>query len=194
MWKVLGRDEWGKITIALLQSALQQGTYDKYGSILRSFFKFCEVFYIDPLSATSVDIARYLAWLGKRGTIAATSLQFYLSAINRYLQDHARPPIALGPLVSGVRKGIENNQEDTDPHPKRVPLPAPVAGAILELAEQLLRSIRVQSDHRVPLLLASVATITSYMFFSGGECSACAHAADLVVSYNHITLLLRNEE
>ncbi len=90
-----------------------------------------------------MDIARYLAWLGERGTIAADNLQPYWSAINRFLQDHARPPVAPGPLVAGVRKGLANSQEDTAPLPDRVPLPAPVAYAILELAEQLLSSIRV---------------------------------------------------
>ncbi len=69
----------------MYKSALQQGTYDNYGSNLRSFFKFCEVFYIEPLSSTPVNIARYLAWLGERGTIDADSLQPYLSAINKYL-------------------------------------------------------------------------------------------------------------
>ncbi len=90
-----------------------------------------------------MDIARYLAWLGEIGTIAADSLQPYLSAINKFLQDHARPPVALGPLVAGVRKVLANSQEDTAHLPDRVPLPAPVAYAILKLAEQLLSSIRV---------------------------------------------------
>ncbi len=67
------------------------------------------MFQLTPLEATPVDIARYLAWLGQRGTIAADSLQPYLSAINRYLQDHARAPVALGPLVAGVRKGLANS-------------------------------------------------------------------------------------
>ncbi len=65
---------------------------------------------------------------------------------------------------------------------------------MLELAEHLLSSIRNQSDHRVPLLRAAVATIAAYMFFNRGQCSACAHAGDLVVSDDHVTLLLRNKK
>ncbi len=73
-------------------------------------------------------------------------------------------------------------------------MPAPVAYAILELAERLLASIRVHLDHRVPLLRASVATIAAYVFFNRGKCSACAHTGDLVVSNTRITVLLRKEK
>ncbi len=58
----------------------------------------------------------------------------YLYAISRLLLDHALPPDALGPLVTGVRKGLSNRQEDSQPRPQRLPLPAPIALAILELA------------------------------------------------------------
>jgi hypothetical protein len=62
----------------------------------------------------------------------------YLSAINMFLQDHARPPVALGPLVSGERKGLEKCQRDASPTPECLPLPAPVALSILEGAEYML--------------------------------------------------------
>jgi len=84
----------------------------------------------------------YITWLGIRGTVAATSLQPYLSFINKFLQDHALPPVALGPLVPGVDKGLDNCQEDLDPLPQRLPLPAPVALEILELAESLQLSVQ----------------------------------------------------
>ncbi len=116
-----------------------------------------------------MDVARYLAWLGEKGTIAANNLQPYLTTINKFLQDHALPPVALGPLVSGVRRGLTNSQEDSTPLLERMPLPAQVVCAILELAEHLLRSVRSQADPRVTLLRAACATITSYMFFNRGE-------------------------
>ncbi len=85
MGKVFGTDHLGRDATTMFQSALQEDTYENYGSNMRSLISFCEVFQINPLEATPVDIARYLAWLGKRGTIAAGNLQPYLSAINRYL-------------------------------------------------------------------------------------------------------------
>ena len=105
----------GAQALALFKSSLQPGTQRNYGAILARFFELCELNAIVPLEIFPMDIARYIAWLGERGTVAATSMQPYLSAINKFLQDHARPPVALGPLVSGVRKGLEKCQRDSTP-------------------------------------------------------------------------------
>jgi hypothetical protein len=75
----------GRLATSLFQSALSTGTKGNYDSNLGSYFSFCEEFLLDPLGVGPIDIARYLAWLGKRGTIAAGSLKPYLSAINRLL-------------------------------------------------------------------------------------------------------------
>jgi hypothetical protein len=118
---------------------------------------------------------RYIACLGLRGTVSATSLTPYLSAINSFLQDHALPPVALGPIVAGVRKGLMNCQTDTAPLLERLPLPAPIALAILELGEQLLTETTWKpKDPIMPELRATIASIASYVFFNRGECSACA--------------------
>ena len=62
-----------------------------------------------------------------RGTVAATSLQPYLSAINRFLKDHGvAPAVALGPLVANVRAGLRNSQVSLQPSAPRVPLRAKV--------------------------------------------------------------------
>ncbi len=49
-------------------------------------------------------------------------------------------------------------------------------------------------DPDLPLLRAAVATVTAYVFFNRGECSACANAQDVVVNETHIILLLRHEK
>ena len=63
--------------------------------------------------------------------MAAESLEPYLPIINTLLLDHALPPVALGPLVTGDRKGLANCQEDFEPRPQRMPMSASVALAIL---------------------------------------------------------------
>jgi hypothetical protein len=141
-----------------------------------------------------VDVARYVAWLGLRGTVAADSLQPYLSAVNRFLTDHALPPVALGPLVSGVRKGLANSQEDIAPLPERLALPAQVVLDVLRLAETLLDMGLHRADPQASLLRAAVATIATYTFFNRGECGTAALTGDLVVTKAHITLLLREEK
>eukprot|EP00873_Tetraselmis_striata_P038086 jgi/Tetstr1/458350/TSEL_044789.t1 len=50
--------------------------------------------------------ARYVTGLGNLGTIKASSLQPYLSAVNHFFKDHGREPMALGNLVSRARKGL----------------------------------------------------------------------------------------
>jgi len=61
MKQVLGEDDLGQIESSLFHSALTSGTYVHYSSNLTGFFKFCDVFLIDPLQVTPVDIARYIA-------------------------------------------------------------------------------------------------------------------------------------
>jgi site-specific recombinase XerD len=55
---------------------------------MRQFAAFCHEKNIHPLQATTQSIVRYTAWLGLQGTIAATSLQQYYSAINKFFRDH----------------------------------------------------------------------------------------------------------
>jgi hypothetical protein len=96
---MFGEDELGRLATFLFQSALTTGTNRNYGSNLSSFYKFCDYFLLNPLAVSPVDIARHIAWLGQRGTVAADILQPYLSAINKLLLDHALPPVTLGPLA-----------------------------------------------------------------------------------------------
>ncbi len=70
-----------------------------------------------------------------------------------------------------------------------------MALAILDLAERLLPTVHWDCrDPKLMLMRASVATITAYLFFSRGECSARALVSDIIVNDTHITLLLRKEK
>ena len=73
--------------------------------------------------------------------------------------------------------------------PERLPLPAPVAMFILEGAEHMPPLVQWDPlDPRLQLLRASIAFISSYIFFNRGECSAICLAEDMVVTIDHITL------
>jgi len=141
MKAVFGDDELREAITILFQSATTKGTDQNYTSNLKSNFEFCSISLLDPQKVSPIDIAWYITWLRKRGTVATASLQPYLSSINKFLQGHALHPVAIGPLVLGVRIGLENCQEDLDPLPQRLPLPAPVALEILELTESLQLSV-----------------------------------------------------
>jgi len=100
MKTVFGEDGLGEATTNLFQTATTKGTGQRYTSILQSFFEFCDIALLDFKKVSSIDIVWYIAWLGKRETVVVASLQPYLPSINKYLQDDALPPVALGPLVS----------------------------------------------------------------------------------------------
>jgi ADP-heptose:LPS heptosyltransferase len=51
-------------------------------------------------------MARYIAWIGERGTIKATSLHPYLKAVIGFFKDHGAEPVAQGDLVAKVRRGL----------------------------------------------------------------------------------------
>jgi hypothetical protein len=69
-------------------------------------------------------MARYITWIGERGTIKATSLQPYLSAVNGFFKDHGAEPVAQGDLVAKVRRGLAASQVSLHPSRTRMYLPA----------------------------------------------------------------------
>jgi hypothetical protein len=109
---------------------------------MAGFFQFYKENAIPPLDITNINIARYLAWMGDKGTVAAESIHPYLSAINKFLLDHGKPSVALGPMVTEVRKNLANCRRDLILTPERLLIPAPVALAILEKAEELFKGVQ----------------------------------------------------
>ena len=125
---MLGEDSLGQQALSLVAGSLAATTVGTYGSAFQRFLSFCSQVGLDPLDTCEADVVRYLAWLGQEGTVAAASLQPYLSAINRFLGDHGQEPVALGPLVARARQGLKLQQRDSTPAPVRVPLPAETVG------------------------------------------------------------------
>jgi site-specific recombinase XerD len=115
MTKILGSDALGATTLTFLAAAWAPSTVATYGSTIRRYFDFCTEQQLAPLAATPVHMARYVAWLGQLGTIKASSLQHYLSTVNRFFKDHGLEAIALGDLVAKVRKG-----KGKQPHKSRL--------------------------------------------------------------------------
>jgi hypothetical protein len=74
---------------------------------MTSFFAFCEEQAIPFLDVINIDVTRYIARMGERGTVAAGSLQLYLSAINKFLIDHGKPPVALGRWCPGSARASQ---------------------------------------------------------------------------------------
>jgi hypothetical protein len=75
--------------------------------------------------------------LGQLGTIKASSLQTYISAVNGFFKDHGLEPIALGDLVAEVRKGLAALHVAIDDAPVRVHLPASIVVKALRMTQAL---------------------------------------------------------
>eukprot|EP00873_Tetraselmis_striata_P014900 jgi/Tetstr1/435164/TSEL_002620.t1 len=100
-----GSDTLGVQTPELLSAAWAPATAASYTSCMKQYFRFCEDERRPALAADPGTMARYVTWLGNLGTIKASSLQRYPSAVNNFFKDHGREPMALGDLVSRARKG-----------------------------------------------------------------------------------------
>jgi hypothetical protein len=104
---LLGTDKLGVTAVALLSNSLAPSTYANYDSALRQFFILCTQENIAPLQATPATMVRYTACLALLGTVAASSLQPYFSAVIKFFRDHQRQPIAVGDLLADARRGLE---------------------------------------------------------------------------------------
>ena len=139
---VFGADELGCLAAELLVHAKEPTTYRTYSSAYRSFMTYCDEVGLEPEKATWISIVRYLAWLGRRGTVGAGSLQVYLSAIDRVRQDSGFAPVTTHECVSGVMEGLQGAQVDLSPPAVRIPLPASLAMGALRLSVDALRRAR----------------------------------------------------
>ena len=86
-----GKDVLGRLPLSLVASARAVGTYESYKGKLRLFLDFCASEGLNPLECGAGDLARYVAYLGLRGTIAAASLRPYLSAVRSLYTDFGLP-------------------------------------------------------------------------------------------------------
>ena len=192
---VLGRDELGATAARLATTALNPSTYRTYGTGIQSFFQYCLEDGVHPLAISQVHAARFVAWLGLRGTVAAASLQPYLSAVNRFLGNHGVQPVALGLLVASVRRGLAGAQVDTQEPPLRVPLPAEAVVAFIVKAATLMAARPVwpdPPDDAVYLFRALLACAVSFLYFQRGEAGASCRTADLAPHDSGIILYARD--
>jgi len=165
---LLGTDALGSLALALLASSKEQNTYDGYLSELNHFFDFCRLESITPLEVTNPQVVRYIAYMGSLNTIAASSMQPYLSAINRLLQDHQRQPVAMGPMVVDALAGLAGMHAPLVVPDRRAPLPAAVAKQIHDLALSLSKQ-PLDSRAAMAAFRDSLATVVSFQWFNRSD-------------------------
>jgi len=184
MQRLLGTDSLGAKTLELLTAAWAKSTSDTYNSAIKPYFQFCEEQGLPPLAATTATMARYIAWIGERGTIKATSLQPYLSAVNGFFKDHGAEPVAQGELVAKVRRGLAASQVSLQPSRTRLYLPARILVSSLRLAKDLrtqLTDTWTQAQAELILLFrACLATVLLATFFCRGGAGVECRSGDLL--------------
>mmetsp|Transcript_27567 Transcript_27567/g.88706 ORF Transcript_27567/g.88706 Transcript_27567/m.88706 type:complete len:173 (+) Transcript_27567:2497-3015(+) len=140
----------GSTAMRLAASAREDSTTEGYARHWREFEGWCDEEGLDPLPATPQMIFAYVGALAEKGTIAASSLQPYLSAINSYHADYGFDKPALGHLVTAARRGMARGQARCDTRDTRVPMPAVPKARFL-----------VPPEHRAPPGSPVLVTATS---------------------------------
>jgi hypothetical protein len=96
---------------------------------------------MNPLQATPATMVRYTARLGLLGTVAASSIQPYFSAMKKYFRDHNFLPFPVGDLLADARRGLEVRQQRLGMTDTRLPLPTPVTMSLLHAADSMRHAL-----------------------------------------------------
>eukprot|EP00873_Tetraselmis_striata_P038663 jgi/Tetstr1/458927/TSEL_000391.t1 len=126
------------------------------------------------------------AWHHALTEMAVEELTPYLSAVNNFFKDHGREPMALGDLVSRVRKGLAASQVTRNPELMRPPLPARVVLKALTWQTPYgwswdLHGARTQVPWCVELFRASLTIVVLCLFFCRGGAGVECRTGDLTV-------------
>jgi hypothetical protein len=117
-------------------------------------------------------MARYIAWIGERGTIKATSLQPYLLAVNGFFKDHGAELVAHSDVVTKVRRGLAASQVSLYPSPTLMYLPVRILVASLRFAKDLRTQVTdtwtLAQSYLILLFRACLATVLMSTFFCRG--------------------------
>ena len=133
--EVLGDHPEREAILSTLSHSLCETTAASYGNHWSRFVRWCEQQRDrpNPLPASTSTVLRWLASdVCARDTVLASSLQPYLSSLNRVHRDLDFDEPALGHLVQQYRRGLAHRQADQGREAQRVYLPPPVVERVLE--------------------------------------------------------------
>ncbi|KAK3273535.1 hypothetical protein CYMTET_18225 [Cymbomonas tetramitiformis] len=107
----LGDSSLTELAVQMQGAALGDKTVGNYRPKARAFMAFCEAEGRQWLPATRATVRLYIAHMLYKGTVQASNMQPYLSAINNYHKDMGFPGPAKGRAVSRAVKGMSRLQE-----------------------------------------------------------------------------------
>ncbi|KAK3259929.1 hypothetical protein CYMTET_31091 [Cymbomonas tetramitiformis] len=106
----LGDSSLTELAVQMQGAALGDKTVGNYRPKARAFMAFCEAEGRQWLPATGATVRLYIAHMLDKGTVQASNMQPYLSAINNYHEDMGFPGPAKGRAVSRAVKGMSRLQ------------------------------------------------------------------------------------
>ena len=184
--------------VEVLSSSLTDNTYSNYDSKAKMFVDFCRIRGIQYLPASTNSVIRYLAWHRGRvhsdGTprVKSSSLQPYLSAINRLHIDLGFDPPAQGDTVTKFRHGMGYLEAEDHCEAARVPIPAEVVLKMLQFATNLSSQKGWYLDRqRLLQFRACFFQVLTFCWFCRGDTGYSALHEDVVLSSLGITLVNR---
>ncbi|KAL1504118.1 hypothetical protein AB1Y20_010528 [Prymnesium parvum] len=164
---VVSRWKGGETAVRLAATALESSTARSYGRHWLAFCEWCAAHDLDPMPATQRMVFAYIGFLAEKGTVAADSLQPYLSAINSAHADCGYDRPALGHLIARARQGMRRAQALAATRDTRVPLPAEAVLRVLRHACASARAWRrdLSAAACAHLLRGAYAVCLSFLFF-----------------------------
>ena len=193
--EVLGDHPEREAILSTLSHSLCETTAASYGNHWSRFVRWCEEQrdQPNPLPASTSTVLRWLAAdVCARNTVLASSLQPYLSSLNRVHRDLDFDEPAIGHLVQQFRRGLAHRQADQGRDAERVYLPPPVVERALVWALALDLSCvtaRGRQHFRAP-----VATVLTFCLFARGATGSAMDSGHVRRSEVGVTITLDREK
>eukprot|EP00873_Tetraselmis_striata_P017424 jgi/Tetstr1/437688/TSEL_026344.t1 len=178
----------------MLTTSLTANTYDsnyEKGKIRLFAEVFIDEESISFLDGTESTCVRYLAWIAKRRTIGAGSMQPYLSAINTFLRQTGRDDEpATSPAIGDRKRALQIRHLKTSEGLRRAPLPCDVITDILDD----LATLPMTTPGYGSILREGVAVCPTFMFYSRGDSIISCRLRNIAVETHNITLFVNREK
>ena len=204
-WSLAMAERWREVLGGHSQSAgmleklgrsLAESTAASYGHHWQRFVRWCE----DepdqpcPLPAATATVMRWVEDLTRGGRVKESSLQPYLSGLNKVHEDLDFELPATGTLLRSYRKGLARTQLSHGRETERTYLPPPVVErAMLWALARAQRGLRMSQSDRAHLRACVCVTFT-FVFFARGGTGSQLLSSHVRRGANGITITLEHEK
>ncbi|KAK3233421.1 hypothetical protein CYMTET_56282 [Cymbomonas tetramitiformis] len=191
----LGDSSLTELAVQMQGAALGDKTVGNYRPKARAFMAFCEAESRQWLPATGATVRLYIAHMLDKGTVQASNMQPYLSAINNYHEDMGFPGPAKGRAISRAVKGMSRLQVQAaeaagEEQTVRTWLPARHVSAVHEHGLGLEPVGRAATE----LLRACTYVVFAFVTFGRPETGVSMRREHISITGDDISMVLHKEK